>query len=232
MRLAAQAFTEPCLRKETIMENAITVTEGFWARCWRQATEAVYGAASHTKKMVKHAAKKVKAHTVTVWSWFTAKIQSLKAAIHANKEAILNKAAEAYNAVKHACAVAYIWVAFKLSSVVAAVKPVIVKAVEEATIAAMEAVQVIGLYFTVIWARIVEIFNVVSRYRNLVAVAVACGIMSYFGLPFVGTVATFIAFFLLFCIDITVSVNALKGEYQFYYGEGGKHVQQFEAAAA
>lgn len=213
----------------------VIAVEGFWARCWRKASDSVYGTATAITVVAQAAAAKTKAVAVTAWTWLKIQLAKLAAWTVVAKAIVVREARGIGRAAKSlpstvAAKATKVWNLIKTGRIFGAAKAVLAKAAEEAVTGIFELVQFAGLLIKVWWARLLQLGHVVTRYKNLVYVGLAAYVLSMVGVPFVGLLASFVGLFTLISADLLVQINSARAEYQYYYDENGSYKYEFSAA--
>lgn len=216
------------------MENAITVTEGFWARCWRKASDSVYGTAQVVTVTAQAVVAKTKAVAISSWTWLKIQLAKLAAWTVVAKAIVVREARGIGRAAKSlpstvAAKATRLWNLVTTGRIFGAVKAVLAKAAEEVVTGVFELVQFAGLLVKVWWARLLQLAHVVTKYKNLVYVGLAAYAMSLVGVPFVGLLASFVGLFTLISADLLVQINSARAEYQYYYDSDGSYKYEFSA---
>jgi hypothetical protein len=211
--------------------NVAVIEEGFWARCWRQASEAVYGIKSHIKKAAHHVKAKAKAS----WSWMTSATNLLAHRAKAGWSSLKLKAAkmwhdfnivtkDAKKVVSAAFTSAKVFLALEslrifalASKVYNWVKDGLTQAAEEAVTLVMKIAMYAAMWLKVVVARIRTAIEVVWNYKKLAAVGAIAYLLAGLGVPFAGTIASMVIIGLLIMIDATVLAHSLQAEYTHYY---------------
>ena len=222
--------------------EAIIPVEGFWAKCWRQASEAVYGIKAQAMKVVYHAKATAKAG----WSWMASTTSALAKRVKISWEILKARTvrfssdislafrqlaniykAAVIDAVKAYAAVAILvkdfltWEAVRVSFAVAKaynwVKDSLTQAAEEAVTVIMKIAMYSAIWLKVVVARLRTAVEVVWNHRKLAAVGAIAYSLAGLGVPFAGTIASIVIIGLLVLIDATVLAHSLQAEYVHYY---------------
>lgn len=213
------------------MEAIVPVKESFLAKCWRRASEAVYGLKAHVVKVV-HSAK---AKASAGWSWMTSTTTSLAHKAKAGWASLKIKAAKmvhdmavvtadtkkvvaaAFTSVKVFLALESLRVFALAYKVYNWVKDGLTQAAEEAVTLVMKIALYSAMWLKVVVARIRTAIEVVWNYKKLAAVGAIAYLLAGFGVPFAGTIASMVIIGLLVMIDATVLAHSLQAEYTHYY---------------
>lgn len=211
--------------------NVTIVKEGFWSRCWRQASETVYGIRASALQAMQHAKKHVKQG----WSWMTSTTRrlahraqagwaglKLKAATMLQDFTVFTVDAKEYVSAVFTTVKAFLaWESLRVTALAYKVynwaKLGLTQAAEEAVTVIIKIAMYSAIWLKVAVARIRTAIEVVWNYKKIAAVGAIAWVLSSFGIPFAGTVASVIIIGLVVLVDATVLAHSLQAEYVHYY---------------